>query len=572
MITGGMNENSSQGRRWEEKDIETLGQRKEDLQKQLGELQKARRKVAHDDHLTLEISALESKFAQLQDEKEAAEMKQKSIDTELAHFAQLMTEIQQQVEAKREPLAEVEEEISQVQETIIECENQAFGSFCAEIGVSTIREYQQGTLMYLQKANQKKVEYVTAKAKLESAIRFEQQRLDEATQRIEKFKAEMEKVEQARVETEAEKQNLKEKHSGIQAEMDRMGDHLNQLKHKLNEASNALMEQKKLLSNFLTSFDMSNKQKARKEQEIEKIVSEKLSILRKCKLEEINLPLKNGSTLESIALEALDDPSLNSDMMDVDGVGSSERADVILLDFSKLGKALMKNGSSEQEKELEVKIRDISAEIDRMAPNVRSVNNMAEAERKFKETAVEFDQSRKEAKIARDAFLNVKQERVERFNRTFEKISDSIDRIYKELTQSKSFPTGGTAYLSVEDADEPYLDGIKYHAMPPMKRFREMELLSGGEKTMAALALIFAIHQAQPSPFFVLDEVDAALDTTNVNRMTQYIEKHCQDVQFIVISLKSAFYEHAHALVGIYRDQDLNTSQTLTLDLTKYPQ
>lgn len=56
-------------------------------------------------------------------------------------------------------------------------------------------------------------------------------------------------------------------------------------------------------------------------------------------------------------------------------------------------------------------------------------------------------------------------------------------------------PSGGTAYLSLEDSEEPYLDGIKYHAMPPMKRFRDMEQLSGGEKTMAALALLFAIHR-----------------------------------------------------------------------------
>jgi structural maintenance of chromosome 1 len=54
---------------------------------------------------------------------------------------------------------------------------------------------------------------------------------------------------------------------------------------------------------------------------------------------------------------------------------------------------------------------------------------------------------------------------------------------------------GGVAYLSLEDNDEPYLHGIKYHAMPPMKRFRDMDQLSGGEKTMAALALLFAIHR-----------------------------------------------------------------------------
>ena len=104
--------------------------------------------------------------------------------------------------------------------------------------------------------------------------------------------------------------------------------------------------------------------------------------------------------------------------------------------------------------------------------------------------------------------------------------------------------------------------------MPPMKRFRDMEQLSGGEKTMAALALLFAIHSYQPSPFFVLDEVDAALDNTNVAKIANYIREHASDTfQFIVISLKSTLYEKAQALVGIYRDQDVNSSRTLTLQV-----
>lgn len=104
-----------------------------------------------------------------------------------------------------------------------------------------------------------------------------------------------------------------------------------------------------------------------------------------------------------------------------------------------------------------------------------------------------------------------------------------------------------------------------------MKRFRDMELLSGGEKTMAALALLFAIHSYQPSPFFVMDEVDAALDNANVSKLAQFIRTYSTDnLQFIVISLKSTLYEKSQALVGIYKDWNAITSRVLTLDLTKY--
>lgn len=142
-----------------------------------------------------------------------------------------------------------------------------------------------------------------------------------------------------------------------------------------------------------------------------------------------------------------------------------------------------------------------------------------------------------------------------------------------------------TLFLSQRYTQEPYLSGINYHAMPPMKRFRDMDQLSGGEKTVAALALLFAIHRCaialqylpsaqmarsyQPSPFFVLDEVDAALDNTNVAKIANYIRKHASDTfQFIVISLKGSLYEKSNTLVGVYRDQDFNSSRSLTLDVS----
>ena len=119
--------------------------------------------------------------------------------------------------------------------------------------------------------------------------------------------------------------------------------------------------------------------------------------------------------------------------------------------------------------------------------------------------------------------------RCDLFNKAYNHMSGCIDKIYKDLTKGGTFPTGGVGFLSLEDADvselgkkhavdlcqakeceqEPYLSGVKYNVMPPGKRFVEMEQLSGGEKTMAALALLFAIHSFHPAPFFVLDEVSA---------------------------------------------------------------
>jgi len=94
-------------------------------------------------------------------------------------------------------------------------------------------------------------------------------------------------------------------------------------------------------------------------------------------------------------------------------------------------------------------------------------------------------------------------------------------------------------------------------------------------QTVAALALLFAIHSYQPSPFFVLDEIDAALDATNVARVAEYIREKTrpkaeQRFQSIVISLKDNFYERADALVGVARDVDRCCSATYTFDLTRF--
>ena len=86
---------------------------------------------------------------------------------------------------------------------------------------------------------------------------------------------------------------------------------------------------------------------------------------------------------------------------------------------------------------------------------------------------------------------------------------------------------------------------------------------------MAALALLFAVHSYQPSPFFVLDEVDAALDNANVAKIAKYIQDHAgPGMQFIVISLKTGLFQGSEALVGIYRDQSANSSKALTLDVS----
>lgn len=227
-------------------------------------------------------------------------------------------------------------------------------------------------------------------------------------------------------------------------------------------------------------------------------------------------------------------------------------------------------------------VSERAAALGKLAPNLKASEQYEALADQEHTMAAEADELRGKLRAAQDAFAEVKEERRTRILEAFNAVSGKIDSIYKALTQSTAHPLGGTAYLTLEDdgtgSDEPHKGGCKYTAMPPTKRFRDMLDLSGGERTVAALALLFAIHAYQPSPFFVLDEVDAALDGENVTRVAKYIRARSTgsssssgasepSFQSIVISLKDAFYEHANSLVGVTKDAERRSSRSYTFNL-----
>ena len=105
------------------------------------------------------------------------------------------------------------------------------------------------------------------------------------------------------------------------------------------------------------------------------------------------------------------------------------------------------------------------------------------------------------------------------------------------------------------EAEDVLEAGVDIMAMPPGKRLQNVNLLSGGEKTMTALALLVAVFQVRPSPFFLLDEVDAALDDSNVGRFNQLIREMSSSSQFLIITHNKQTIEVADVLYGVTMEQ-----------------
>jgi structural maintenance of chromosome 4 len=123
---------------------------------------------------------------------------------------------------------------------------------------------------------------------------------------------------------------------------------------------------------------------------------------------------------------------------------------------------------------------------------------------------------------------------------------------------------GGDAELELVDSLDPFSEGIVFSVRPPKKSWKNISNLSGGEKTLSSLALVFALHHYKPTPLYVMDEIDAALDFRNVSIVANYIKERTKNAQFIIISLRNNMFELADRLVGIYKTN--NCTKSITID------
>ena len=137
------------------------------------------------------------------------------------------------------------------------------------------------------------------------------------------------------------------------------------------------------------------------------------------------------------------------------------------------------------------------------------------------------------------------------FMETFTKIKENFTTIFRSL-----FNPGDEADLRIEENADPLEAKIEIVAKPKGKRPTSIELLSGGEKTLTAIALLFAIYLVKPSPFCILDEIDAPLDDANIDRFTRIIQQFSKDTQFVVVTHNKRTMEAADTLYGVTMQEE----------------
>jgi chromosome segregation protein len=177
--------------------------------------------------------------------------------------------------------------------------------------------------------------------------------------------------------------------------------------------------------------------------------------------------------------------------------------------------------------------------------NLRALEDYEAQQTRHGELSAEFRQ----LEVQRTDLLNMVAElngkKKEGLLKVFAAINENFKRVYADLSE------GGEAELVLENEQDPLLGGLVMKAKPPHKKVLRLEALSGGEKSLVSMAFIFSIQQYDPSPFYMLDEVDQNLDAVNAEKVARMIGRNAHTAQFVQISLRKVTLKEADHIVGV---------------------
>jgi len=204
--------------------------------------------------------------------------------------------------------------------------------------------------------------------------------------------------------------------------------------------------------------------------------------------------------------------------------------------------------------DVDARILTLEGTVRDVKPNLTSIEEFQRADTEYRAKQSDYDGVNQQREEARRKLEALREARLANFMQGFSVISVKLKEMYQLIT------LGGDAELELVDTLDPFSEGINFSVRPPKKSWKQITNLSGGEKTLASLSLVFALHHFKPTPLYFMDEIDAALDFRNVSIIAGYIKERTKNAQFIVISLRNHMFEMADLLVGIYKTHDVSKS------------
>ncbi|KAI0673837.1 RecF/RecN/SMC protein [Trametes maxima] len=211
-----------------------------------------------------------------------------------------------------------------------------------------------------------------------------------------------------------------------------------------------------------------------------------------------------------------------------------------------------------KKREMLADVELLDEKVKNAKPDLSVLQDYRKREEEFLQRAADLDEVTKRRDEKKEAYETLRKRRLDEFMAGFSAISLKLKEMYQMIT------LGGNAELELVDSMDPFSEGIIFSVMPPKKSWKNISNLSGGEKTLSSLALVFALHVYKPTPLYFMDEIDAALDFRNVSIVANYIKDRTKNAQFIIISLRNDMFELSHRLIGIYKTA--NATRSISID------
>ncbi|CAA3013817.1 structural maintenance of chromosomes 4 [Olea europaea subsp. europaea] len=222
--------------------------------------------------------------------------------------------------------------------------------------------------------------------------------------------------------------------------------------------------------------------------------------------------------------------------------------------------ATLTDGTLEETHDLKMALEMVAlleAQLKEMSPNLDSISEYRKKVNLYSERVEDLNSITQQRDDVKKQHDELRKRRLDEFMAGFNTISLKLKEMYQMIT------LGGDAELELVDSLDPFSEGVVFSVRPPKKSWKNIANLSGGEKTLSSLALVFALHHYKPTPLYVMDEIDAALDFKNVSIVGHYVKDRTKDAQFIIISLRNNMFELADRLVGIYKTDNCTKSITI---------
>ncbi|XP_055342499.1 structural maintenance of chromosomes protein 4-like [Paramacrobiotus metropolitanus] len=383
-------------------------------------------------------------------------------------------------------------------------------------------------------------------------LRKKQDDAKSALEKLEKQKQDKQnKIHSHGRDKERAEQNLRKRDEDLEkktAEIETLGEELKgavaaaEAAQKEREADKELLDQKK------NEYQKSNVQVdvLDKKLEAEKTAMEKFKVARDKAAADQKALLKEAHKIQS-----------NMDAIKLHEVQSDDRRAKLALE--KLNETAIKELA---DRDFEEEIGQLKFRMSSLKPDLTKLKEYYDIDTKRKQLMDRVEEVRKRRKLGFSFYMALKNRRFTEFNTALRIIKNIVKTTYRQLT------LGGDASLEPIDRFDPFSEGLEFMVKPKTKSWKNIGYLSGGEKTISSLALIFALHYFKPTPFYIMDEIDAALDFRNTSVIAFFVKERAVSAQFIIVSLRNQMFETAYRLIGICKPD--NHSMSMYIDPQKH--